>query len=340
MKKIKTIAIVCNLKPGSAKGDEFEEYDEMRTIDALRSEIEKLGFTVIVIEQKDLCVRLNRETPDFVFNIAEGTGTSRGRESQVPCLLESRGIPYSGSDPVSLALTLDKYLSSQFLRAAGVAVPDMYLVRDNRECDALKDIFKRHRRLIVKPRWEGSSKGIFLSSVVDTFTQLKEQVVGVLEKYKQPAVIEEFLEKSEITVCVCGNGHPALLGMMEIGYTKKQQGTFIYSQEVKRAWQEKVAYRPQDSIPKMIRSRIETAALEIFSVLELRDIARIDFRLGCDDIPRVIDINPLPGLSPHYSDLPILCRLNGISYSELIATILSAAFTRLGFEPFTVTCRL
>lgn len=331
--RVWTIGIVYNLKPLDVSSDAYEEYDEFATIEALKHEIEKFGYDVILLEyDSSFLKRIAEERPDFVVNIAEGMGISRNRESQVPVILESLGIPYTGSDGLSLAAVLDKHFTYRLLRAAHIPVPEQFLVRRDTEVKLLRNIFKSSPRWIVKPRWEGSSKGIFLTSVVKNYDSLYEQVSRVINDYKQAAVVEEFLEKDEITVGVAGNHSPRILGMMKIVPVDIDAGNFIYSIEIKRSWQEKVRYLPQNSIAAVSQGWISALALKIFSSLELRDMARIDFRLDSKNIPKVIDVNPLPGLSPRYSDLPILWSLAGNKYSDLIQLFLSEAFSRYGLK--------
>ena len=328
-KKIKTIGIVFNLKSKNVTGDQHEEYDEIETILNLKNELSKYGFKVILLEQNSHFLnRLVKTRPDFVFNIAEGLGHGRWRESQVPAVLENLGIPYSGSDPLTMGLTLDKYLTNVILAAVGIPVPLMFMVTEEKEIARLKNIFLRHKYYLVKPRWEGSSKGIFLNSKVNNLKDLKNRVRTVLRKYKQPALIEEFLEKEEITVGVGGNKPPRILGMMKIVPKNIDQEHFLYSIEVKRDWQRQVQYDPEESIPPKTRRLIKNSALAAFKALELRDIARVDFRLDRHHTPKIIDINPLPGLSPSYSDLPILYKLKGGTYSQLVKIILTEALKR------------
>lgn len=330
---IKTVGIAFNLKKKGVFDDRYEEYDDFETIECLREEIEKLGFEVQLFEQNGTFLKdILEKRPDFVFNIAEGKGNTKGRESQVPGILESVDIPYSGSDPISLGLTLDKYLTNRILKSADIPVPLMFMVRSRKELEALENIFKKGDFFIIKPRWEGSSKGIFLNSLVNNFEQLKERAMDIFLKYCQPALVEEFLEKEEITVGVCGNTPPYILGMMKIVPRDLSQKRFIYSVENKRDWQKKIKYEPQETISHHIRTQISDYALKAFSALELRDVARIDFRIDKDDIPKIIDVNPLPGLSPSYGDLPILYRLRGGSYPDLIRTILKESFIRYSFE--------
>lgn len=328
----KTIGIAFNLKKPSPD-DRYEEYDEIETIEALQKEIAGYGFKVVLLEQDDDFLKTIRQAKvDFVVNIAEGRGATRARESQVPCVLESLGIPYSGSDPIALGITLDKYLTSSILDSAGVPVPRMHMVRTLRDLDGLKGIFAKKKSFIVKPRWEGSSKGIFLNSVVDDFNDMQKRVRRVLSTYQQPALVEEFLTGDEITVGVCGNKSPRMLGMMRITHRETAQKHFIYSLENKKDWETKIVYEPHSAIPKSLQAKVEASALKAFRVLELRDMSRIDFRVGKSGVPGIIDINPLPGLSPRYSDLPILYRLNGGTYAGLVKILLTESLKRCGFS--------
>jgi D-alanine-D-alanine ligase len=331
-KKIKTIGIAFNLKKKGASFDEDEEYDEIETIDSIRQELEKLGFKVLLFEQgKDFAEKISAKRPDFVLNIAEGIGSSRARESQVPCVLESLGLPYSGSDPISIGITLDKYYTGLFLRSSRIPVPAMYKADDEKSISSLKKLFDGKKRYIVKPRWEGSSKGIFLHSVVKNYKCLEKTAREVIKRYKQPALVEEFLEGEEITAAVCGNSSARVLGMMKISPTDVAEKDFLYSIETKREWRKKVKYEPETKVRAKASAAVRKYAVEAYKALELRDIARIDFRLDSRGVPKIIDINPLPGLSPVYSDLPILYRLKGGTYPELVRVILHESFKRHGF---------
>ena len=328
---LKTIAITFNLKKKNAKDDSFAEYDEIETIDALCKELKAFATSVVRIEQTPNIIKdILKAKPDFVFNITEGINSGRARESQVPAILESLNIPYSGSDPITLGIALDKYLTNIVLKSAGVPVPSAFVIKDEKDLKSYKKFFKQKKLFIVKPCWEGSSKGIFLDSVVCDFKRFKKKALYIISKYKQPALIEEFLEKDEITAGVCGNKQPYLLGMMRVVPVDKSNKLFLYSQENKRDWQTKIRYEPKCTINKKIQKLVESYAIKAFMALELRDIARIDFRLDKFNIPRVIDVNPLPGLSPAYSDLPIVCKLENKNYSYLIRAIILAALKRNG----------
>lgn len=326
---VHNIGIIFNLKKNNDGSDSEEEYDDMDTVKALEREIKNLGFEVSLFEQNSCLVnKLSLTRPDFVFNIAEGIGCGRARESQVPCILESLKIPYSGSDAIALGIALDKFLTNTILKSAAIPVPEAVLVRDSREINNLKGIFEKNKTVIVKPCWEGSSKGIFSNSLVNNLSDLSERLNYIHSQYRQPALVEEFIEGDEITVGVYGNAQPRLLGMMRISLKQKTEKPFIYSLEIKRRWKESVVYSLRDTIPLNIQKLVEHYALATYCVLGLRDFARIDFRVGSDLIPRVIDVNPLPGFSPYYSDLPILYGLAGGTYSNLIKILLRESLKR------------
>ena len=332
-KEVQVIGITYNLRK-DAQADEpddiYEEYDCLETVEALSNEIASLGFQVFLFEQNELLLqKLDSIAPDFVLNIAEGLGNYRGRESQVPCILESLNIPFSGSDSASLAIALDKVLTSHVLRASNIPAPKNYVAKLLQDTTEKKVIFNTCQKYIIKPRWEGSSKGIFLDSIADTPEKVKTCIKRIWERYNQPAIVEEFLPGIEITAGVAGNIQPKCIGMMSITPVT-ENSSFLYSLEEKRNYLERIRYSGPDSMSPQLRKKIEDLAVRAFKALELRDIARIDFRLDDKGQPRVIDINPLPGLSPAYSDLPILYRLSGGEYSELIQTILREAFSRYG----------
>jgi D-alanine-D-alanine ligase len=323
------IAGLCfNLKNPHTTCDTEEEYDSIETIDFLEEELRVFGFKVLRFNQDEsLLTQLHDTRPHFVFNIAEGKGTSRSRESQVPALLDWLAIPYYGSDALTLGITLDKWLTNVHLSHAGVAVPKMFVINETPQIAKLRPLFNGSS-FIVKPRWEGSSKGIFKDSVVSSLKECTERVERILSTYKQPAVIEEFLCGEEITVAVAGNKTPKVLGMMHISQ-KEPTKQFIYSIENKRSWRETICYEQAKKVlsPSTI-AQIEKEALNAFQALEIRDISRIDFRLDEKNIPRIIDINPLPGLSPEYSDLMLISGLHGLDFRSVVHSIITLSLQR------------
>ncbi|HPI98911.1 MAG TPA: ATP-grasp domain-containing protein [Synergistales bacterium] len=328
---VQRVGIAFNLKGQSHEGepdDLYEEYDCLDTVDSIAGELGEYGFKTLYLEQDETFVqKLQAEKPDFVLNIAEGKGSLRSREAQVPCILESLGIPYSGSDGVSLSLTLDKFLTLKVLSASGVSVPAFRQFSCEEDLQFCRLLFEHNPAYIVKPRWEGSSKGIFPDSVVHGPEDMEAKIRRIWKRYREPALVEEFLPGDEITVGIMGNGHPRVLGMMRICPVIPSE-KFLYSIDHKREWEQLIRYDGPEVLSSSLREVLSAEACRTFKALELRDLARIDFRIDREGQRRVIDVNPLPGLSPKYSDIVIMYRLNGGSYPDIIRGLLRESFTR------------
>ena len=318
--------------------DAEEEFDSPETIEALAAAIRELGHEVELLGDGEPMLRrlLRRPSgdgarrPDLVFNFAEGTGTSRSREARVPAVLEMLGIPYTGSDPLTLAVTLDKQCAKRLVRSAGIATPD-WLVVDG-DVDEFNDRLETlPLPVIVKPAFEGSSKGIHSANLVEDSNRLVETVAETLTTYRQPVLVEEFIDGDELTVGIIGNQPREPLGIMRVVPTERS-GPFVYSLEVKRDWERLVRYEcPAELSPPDMRA-VAAAALAVWNALGCRDLARIDFRLR-NHVPYFLEVNPLPGLNPKSSDLVLMARALGLSYTDLIARILKAAIERLSDQP-------
>ncbi|MDD5037852.1 MAG: ATP-grasp domain-containing protein [Dehalococcoidales bacterium] len=306
--------------------DALVEYDSRKTIEIIETSIRNGGHSVLRLGGgRTFLNNILQENVDMVFNIAEGRGPYRSREAQVPSVLELLGIPYSGSDPQCLAICLDKPLTKQLVAAAGVYIPKEWLIADSRE---LKDILqsKLPFPLIIKPVYEGSSKGIHSGSVVENTSQMAEIAAKLLESYHQPVMAEEFIKGDEITVGVVGNAPPRILGIMRI-LPRERTDCFVYSVQVKRDWEKLVDYECPARLKKGVLEEISSASLKAFKVLGCRDFARLDFRVNTDGIPYFLEINPLPGLGD-YSDLVIMAIKMGWSHEALITAVLNAALER------------
>jgi len=328
------IGIAYNLRdevpevPG-APVDHAEEFDSPATIDALAQvlasaghRVERLGFGRPFLE------RLLADPPDLVFNIAEGL-SGRSREAQVPAVCEMLGVPYTGSDPLTLALTLDKDLAKRVIASRGLATPRHLLIEKIAELPGGDTPGGLAFPLIVKPAWEGSSKGVRLGSRVTSPGALREQVSFVLEGYGGPALIEEFCEGEEFTVGVIGNASPRVVGVMQIRHRTLPSSEFLYSLEVKRDWENQVEYLVPPPVAPALLAEVQALALGCYRALGCRDVSRVDLRLK-GGVPHFIEVNPLPGLSPTYGDLPILAGRMGWSHRELVLAIVEQALERCG----------
>jgi D-alanine-D-alanine ligase len=323
------IGFTFNMKRIDTKGgnDSEAEYDPPETISAIRLALESLGHDVISLEANgELPQRMAEAKVDVVFNIAEGF-TGRNREAQVPALCELLGVPYTGSDSATLSLALDKALAKRILRQHGIMTPEFQVMVTGRE--KLNPALVGKFPLIVKPNAEGSSKGIDASDVVDDEAALRVAVREVLDRYKQPALVEEYISGREFTVGLLGDRRPRVLPPMEICFKDKSNLRPVYDFAIKQEWDKHVHYAcPAALSPTELRN-IERAARETFVALGCRDVARVDLRMNERGEAYVLEVNPLPGLTPDYSDLVLICKAAGIEYRTLIAEILAGGLKRL-----------
>jgi D-alanine-D-alanine ligase len=319
--------------------DDFqEEFDSPATIEAIASVLRGLGHEVIFLgDGRELLQRLLDQPPDFVFNFAEGQGIGRSREARVPAVLEMLGIPYSGSDPLTMAVTLDKDCAKRLAASAGIAVPQALVVSpDDPDWKIDVPLSRLPFPVVVKPAWEGSSKGIRGKCLVDTADDLPQIVESLWRDHRQPVLVEEYIEGDEVTIGVLGNDDPEVIGIMRI-IPQQSAGRFIYSLEVKRDFRRQVRYECPASLAPSVTVAVRAAALNVFHTLGCRDVARIDFRLRTG-VPYFLELNPLPGLHPEDSDLVIMAKLAGWSYARLVERIIAEALRRHGI-PEETSCR-
>jgi D-alanine-D-alanine ligase len=308
--------------------DHQEEFDSPATVEAVASVIRAAGHEVALLgDGPDMLRQVLDNPPDFVFNFAEGVGVSRSREARVPAVLEMLGIPYSGADPLTLAVTLDKDQARRLAQSHGVTVPRGQVFAPDADLGPLRSLASLPYTAIVKPAWEGSSKGIRGKCVVDTPAELADALRERRDQ-RQPILVEEFIAGEELTVGIFGNDPPRIIGVMRVMPNQPQE-RFVYSLEIKRDFTRLVRYECPPRLPaKQVRA-VKEAALLVYRCLGCRDVSRIDFRLR-DGVPYFLEVNPLPGLNPETSDLVILSRLAGWSYEQLIRSILDAALKRHG----------
>ena len=324
------VGLSYNVKPADPPDhlpvDAFEEYDSEATVGHICDALTALGHEVVRLGAGPGIVdRLRERRPDIVFNIAEGEG-GRCREAHVPALLELLGIPYVGSDPLTLSVTLDKPVAKRLVASEGFATPRF---RTFRSAGDAADI-DLDCPVIVKPAFEGSSKGVRLASRAGTVAEAVKMIGFVTDTYRQEALVEEFVPGAEVTVGLIGNGTLRVVGIMEIVPIGMKREDFVYSLEVKRDWEKQVEYRCPPNLPPATLAEIERCARGIYRALGCRDFSRIDFRLDRAGVPQFLECNPLPGLSPGYGDLPIMAERMGMPYLDLVGSILSHALDRLG----------
>lgn len=311
---------------------ETAEFDCVETIDSIETALQQLGYVVDRIGNvKQLAARLVAgDRWDLVFNICEGLH-GIGREAQVPALLDAYQVPYVFSDTLSCALTLHKGMTKDVVRAAGVATPDYAMVLERKDIKNVNLPFP----VFAKPIAEGTGKGISAHSKITDAAQLKKVCEHLLKEHRQPVLVERFLPGREFTVGILGTGQQARsLATLEIELLEGADSE-VYSYRNKEECEELVRYK---LLPAgKLRRDIETLCLQAWRALACRDAGRMDVRL--DEIGQVhfLEVNPLAGIHPEHSDLPIMATLAGMDYLTLIQTIMNSAAQRCVEAPGAAT---
>ncbi|MEI6050869.1 MAG: D-alanine--D-alanine ligase [Bacteroidota bacterium] len=306
--------------------EQVAEFDSPDTIDALNDAITSMGFEVIQIGNIFSLVNFLSQGNrcDLVFNICEGM-FGIAREAQVPCLLDAYQIPYVFSEPDILNLTLDKGLTKLVLKQEKIQTAEFKVVSNITELQFINIPFP----LFVKPVAEGTSKGIDGFSLVKNLTELEKSVKYLIENYNQPVLVESFLPGREFTVGITGSGDDTkAIGTMEILLNESTPHQF-YSFSVKKDWEKYATYKIADD---PVALKCAEIAVQVWKIIKGKDAGRVDFRLDSNGNPNLIEVNPLAGLNPTYSDLPILARLTGMTYIELITEIIISALKRFGIK--------
>lgn len=303
---------------------ETAEFDSPVTVDGIESALRHMGFATERIgglERLAEALTAGRRW-DLVFNIAEGLH-GFGREAQVPALLDAWRIPYTFSDPLVLSLTLHKGLTKRVVRDLGLNTPDFALVEEPGDLAGINLPFP----LFAKPVAEGTSKGVTGASWIKTPEELDRVCRALLREFRQPVLVETYLPGREFTVGVVGAGRASrVLGVAEVHLgAKAEQG--VYSYDNKEHYEDRVTY----SLARDAEAEAAAdLALAAWRGLSCRDGGRVDVRLDAAGRASFIEVNPLPGLNPERSDLPLLCGLAGITYRELLGMIVDSALDRAG----------
>jgi D-alanine-D-alanine ligase len=300
--------------------DETAEFDKQETVDALENSLKQMGHSTEPIGNAFQLIEALAAGKrwDIVFNIAEGL-YGDGRESVVPAILDQYRIPYVFSGPVIMGLSLNKHLAKLVVSAAGVPVSPGVLITEPDSCDKISLNYP----LFVKPVSEGTGKGITEKSLVKNVSELRVMVEWILSEFRQPALVEEYLPGREFTVGVVGRGHEAVaIGGMEVICADN----LPYSVEVKENYENYCKYAPLD---EYIADECRAVALSAWKALEAVDAGRIDLKADRNGRICFIEANPLAGLNPVHSDLPILARMYGIEYQKLMEMIMESASRRV-----------
>jgi D-alanine-D-alanine ligase len=310
------------LKEGYSE-EETAEFDSEVTIESVESTLQSLGYkTERIGNVKALLKSLGQGKKwDLVFNIAEGL-YGIGREAQVPAILDAFRIPYVFSDPLVLSLTLHKGLTKRVIRDKGIPTADFTIVESEEDIDHVKLQYP----LFAKPVAEGTGKGIDSRSKVNNRAELEVLCKDLLGRFNQPVLVETYLPGREFTVGVIGTGSEArVVGVMEVVITSRAKES-VYSYHTKENWRGTVEYymATDDTEKKCIE-----VALGAWRCLGCRDGGRVDLKMDANGIPNFIEVNPLAGINPEHSDLPMLAGKKGINFEELIDMIMRSALKRV-----------
>lgn len=357
------IALLANLKKnapgtGSESGDQWDELDAEETIESILAALRTRNhhaefFEASIVPPYDLVSKLMKFKPEMCFNIAEGHfGDSR--ESQIPALLEMLRLPYTGSGILTLTLALDKPMTKRVLSYHDLPTPEFQVFGyvDEEINDDLVDGDKLRFPLFLKPSREGTGMGITGSNIVETVADMRSLLRTLMSKYNQPILCERFIRGRELTVGLVGNLKPTaarrlndrtapgvlpegltFFPSMEIDadkYDASEAG--VYTNKIKVELAHDFYYTcPANTTPEL-EDTLRRLTAAVFRVTGSHDVARVDYRLDATDgTPYILEINPLPGLNPEYSDLCIEARAAGWSYEQLINTIVDNAVARRGW---------
>ena len=302
------------------------EFDTIETIEAIEENLRALDYHTLRIGNLFALVQFlaSGKRCNIVFNIAEGM-YGIAREAQIPALLDAYQIPHVFSSATIMNLTLDKALTKMVIREAGIPTAPFAVIHDVKELNEVNLPFP----LFVKPVAEGTSKGIDGYSLIDTSEKLHSSCTFLLNAFQQPVLLETFLPGREFTVGIVGSGKKArALGVMEIVFNDACPDK-IYSYSVKKEYEKYVTYRlANDKLAKQCAE----LALAAWNEIDGKDAGRVDFRTDRNGVPNFVEVNPLAGLNPTYSDLPILARLSNYPYQELIGEIMQSALKRAGIK--------
>lgn len=311
------------LKTDEGIQEDLQSVETLKYImDALEPEYEVVSIPM----DENIFKNLHTKKVDFVFNLSNGI-TGEASLIQLPAMLEFAGIPYTGSGPLPHGLAYNKIVSGKIFKASGIPTPNFVSIRNGDELANLKLDFP----LIVKPKDEGSSRGIQDNSLTFELSALTEKVAENLKKYNPPLIISEYIEGREFTVGILGNGDEVeVLPIMEIDFSDLPEGmNKIYSFEAKFEFDEHIVYHIPSNISEETEALIKHSAVNAYHSLGIRDYARIDIRVR-DNKAYVIEINSLPGLDKYHSDIIKMAKAKGIEYDELIRRIVSIARKRTG----------
>lgn len=308
--------------------EEIAEFDSEETINSLEKTLSNLGYSVERIGNLDnLIHQLSKgKRWDFVFNIAEGL-YGYAREAQIPAILDGYKIPYTFSDPLTLSVALNKAWTKRIVKSAGLATTDFAVIEKPQDVSKIDMNFP----LFIKPIAGGTGIGVSEKSKVENLKELKIQSCYLINKYRQPVIVEPYLTGREFTIGIIGTGEKSnVIGAMEI-LLKDDAEKGAYSYFNKENCEKVVKYVPVNDEFSQKSCKL---ALDVHKLLGCRDASRVDIKLDENGNPQFLEINPLAGLHPTHSDLPMIANMYGISYEDLIRKIIESMMERIYTKVF------
>jgi D-alanine-D-alanine ligase len=357
------IAVLANLKKNAPHydgmpEDRWDDLDSSTTMDAIVQVFRDAGheaefFEASILPPYNLVKRLTTYQPDLCFNMSE-SHFGDARESQIPAVLEMLRIPYSGSKPLTLALALDKPMTKRILSYHGLPTAEFQVF--NHAADPIDGVLLNEDGelrfpLFVKPSAEGTSMGISANSVVHTVAELRERVAGHIARYNQPILVERFIKGREVLVGMVGNIQPPtnehhaaddipdsltfmpILELDHAAYGEGHPGVYTNAMKTNGDLKDYHYHCPAPLSPELERE-LKRLGAAVFRVTDCKDVARVDFRLDANDgyKPSILEVNPLPGLTPGFSDLCLQALGMGWDHARLVNAILDAAIRRHGLR--------
>lgn len=328
------IALILNTRRAES---EFEvEYDPPHTVELIKHGILATGHEYVFVEADENFVEnLKALRPDLVFNRAEGL-RGDSRESHVPAILEMLGIPYVGSNVLTTAIGLNKAWAKKVLLYHGISTPRFYVCKSDQEAERIKEGFP----YILKPNEEGSSMGIIEENLVHNKTQLRTRLKQMIEEYQQPILIEQFIQGREFSTGLLGRPgqDPEVLSILEIDFSKFPEVGGIFGQRAKTVLDSLDHYICPAQISKKLKTLLGRLSINVWYALDVKDFARIDFRMNDKEEIFFLEINPLPGMDfdTEENDLsfyPYMAMKSGYTYDELVRRLLESACARYGLKP-------
>lgn len=307
----------------------FEDKQKRKTVKEIKEVLSERFTCIDLVFDDNILLKLKKEKVDLVFNLCNGIN-GNSRISQFPAMLEYAGIPYTGSSPLGHALAYNKIFSCKLFKESNINTPKFAYVNDLEEVEHVDIDFPA----IVKPKDEGSSRGIWQNSLVFNKDDLLSKVKECLNTYDPPAMITEYIEGREFTVGIIGNGtNISVLPILEVDFSNLPKHLYkFYSFEVKVHYSEQTTYHVPAKLEKEIQERIEDVAVRAYKALDLKDYARVDIRLKDDKIPYVLEVNSLPGLMRGHSDITKMAEASGLGYKGLIMNIVDNAIRRYSLD--------